>query len=73
MPVMDGQVIRANAQWAELPIIAVTANADQHHRDLCQHTGMNDFIAKPVDPDLLANTILERLIPIKQATEINPE
>lgn len=28
---------------------------------------------QPADPDLLVNTILERLIPIKQATEINPE
>lgn len=47
MPVMDGvkatQMIRANRRWSELPIIALTANADQYHRNLCQRAGMNVF------------------------------
>lgn len=48
----------------------VVAAMVQHGKET---TGMNDFLAKPVDPDLLVNTILKWLIPIKQATEINPE
>jgi len=67
MPVMDGleatHRIRANAQWSDLPIIALTANAGQHYRDLCQHAGMNDFLAKPINPDLLVDTLLKWLIP----------
>ncbi len=65
MPIMDGleatQMIRINAHWSDLPIIALTANADQHHRDLCQHVGMSDFLAKPINPDLLINTLLKWL------------
>lgn len=67
MPVMDGleatQIIRANARWADLPIIALTANTGQHYRNLCQHTGMNDFLAKPINPDMLINTLLKWLVP----------
>ncbi len=65
MPIMDGfeatQLIRADARWIDLPIIAVTANADQQYRDLCQQAGMNDFLAKPINPDILVNTVLKWL------------
>ncbi|MDP1933913.1 MAG: response regulator, partial [Nitrosomonas sp.] len=61
MPVMDGlettQMIRANAQWADLLIIAVTANADHQYKDLCRSVGMNDFLTKPINPELLVNTL----------------
>ena len=67
MPVMDGleatQMIRANAQWADLLIIAVTANADHQHKDLCRSVGMNDFLTKPINPELLVNTLLKWLVP----------
>ena len=65
MPVMDGlettQMIRANAQWADLLIIAVTANADHQYKDLCRSVGMNDFLTKPINPELLVNTLLKWL------------
>lgn len=65
MPVMDGleatQRIRADERWINLPIIALTANADEYHRKLCQQAGMNDFLAKPINPDLLINTLLKWL------------
>ncbi|MDO9311677.1 MAG: response regulator [Nitrosomonas sp.] len=67
MPVMDGleatQMIRANAQWADLLIIAVTANADNQYKDLCRSVGMNDFLTKPINPELLVNTLLKWLVP----------
>lgn len=67
MPVMDGleatQLIRANPQWSDTLVIAVTANADQHHRELCQNAGMNDFLAKPIDPERLVNVLLKWLVP----------
>ena len=55
MPVMDGLTatleIRKQAQWAELPIVAMTANAMAGDRDRCLAAGMNDHVAKPIDPD----------------------
>jgi CheY-like chemotaxis protein len=67
MPVMDGleaaRLIRTNPQWSNALIIAVTANADQHHKNLCQNAGMNDFLAKPIDPERLVDTLLKWLAP----------
>lgn len=67
MPVMDGleaaRLIRASPRWADTLIIAVTANTDQHHKDLCRSAGMNDFLAKPIDPERLVSTLLKWLTP----------
>ncbi|MBX3615659.1 response regulator [Nitrosomonas sp.] len=67
MPVMDGleatRMIRANLQWSDLIVIAMTANADEHHKELCHAAGMNDFLAKPINPDLLVDVLLKWLIP----------
>jgi len=67
MPVLDGleatRLIRADPQWSGLIIIAMTANADEHHKELCHVAGMNDFLAKPIDPDLLVDVLLKWLIP----------
>ncbi|HIJ63026.1 MAG TPA: response regulator [Rhodospirillaceae bacterium] len=57
MPIMDGvaatRAIREKEQFADLPIIAMTANAMQSHKEECLAAGMNDFIAKPFNPDRL--------------------
>ena len=56
MPGVDGldatRRIRA-AGRGELPIIAMTANAFSEDRQACLDAGMNDHIAKPVDPERL--------------------
>jgi two-component system sensor histidine kinase/response regulator len=66
MPVMDGieatRVIRSDPRFRELPIIAMTANAMARDRELCLEAGMNDHIAKPIDPDQLFG-VLARWIP----------
>jgi two-component system, sensor histidine kinase and response regulator len=62
MPVMDGieatRVIRADPRHEKLPIIAMTANAMESDRLLCLEAGMNDHIAKPIDPDQLFGVLL---------------
>ena len=62
MPRLDGlaatQRIRATARGAELPIVAMTANAFAEDRERCFAVGMNDFIAKPVKPDILYRSLL---------------
>ena len=66
MPVMDGfeatRRIRANTRWRELPVIAMTAAALPHERDECLAAGMNDHVAKPIEPQNLLQ-VLERWIP----------
>jgi two-component system sensor histidine kinase/response regulator len=61
MPVMDGleatRRIRLLPEYAVTPILAMTANAFEDDRERCLASGMNDFVAKPVDPEILYATM----------------
>ena len=66
MPRLDGLAatrrIREAVAGDRLPIVAMSANAFDDDRAACLAAGMNDFVAKPVDPDVLVATLL-RWIP----------
>jgi len=67
MPVMDGieatQAIRTNLQLRTLPIVAMTANVMASDREKCIEAGMNDHVAKPIDPDELFRVLLRWIKP----------
>jgi len=55
------RLIRADENFRDLPIIAMTANAMPGDRERCLQVGMNDHIAKPVDPDNLYTVLIRRI------------
>lgn len=64
MPVMDGfeatQIVRAGQERIlnpNIPIIAMTAHAMQGDRERCLAAGMDDYVAKPVQPQELAQKL----------------
>jgi CheY-like chemotaxis protein len=70
MPRMDGfqtaRHIRALPAYLATPIIAVTANCSKDYRELCRQTGMQGFLAKPVQPRELVSTV-EKFLELSQA------
>jgi CheY-like chemotaxis protein len=67
MPVMDGfaaaAAIRKDPRFATLAIVALTANALGGDRERCLAAGMDDYIAKPIDPNQMFPTLLRHLPP----------
>ena len=61
MPEMDGyetmQVIRRNASFRRLPIIALTAKAMKGDREKCLEAGASEYLAKPVNTEQLMSTL----------------
>ena len=67
MPVMDGYEatyeIRSHLDYKDLPVLAMTASATVDDRTRALNSGMNDHIAKPIDPIQLFSTLLKWIKP----------
>lgn len=50
-----------NRRKADIPIIAMTANAFSEDRERALQAGMNDHIAKPIDMNVVVPAILAQL------------
>ena len=63
MPVLDGleatKIVRKKEERTKqhLPIIAMTANAMKGDRERCLSAGMDAYVTKPIEPDLLFETV----------------
>ncbi|WP_119319092.1 ATP-binding protein [Capsulimonas corticalis] len=72
MPELDGlqatRLIRQfeNGTLRRTPIIAMTANAMEGDRDLCLEAGMDDYLSKPIKP----NVLYEVLAGLKKETAL---
>ncbi len=62
MPDIDGMEatrrIRADARFAALPILAMTANTSTADREECLASGMNDHVGKPIDLEAVIPPLL---------------
>jgi PAS domain S-box-containing protein len=74
MPEMDGQtatrLLRADARFHHLPILAMTAHALVEERQRCLDAGMNDHVTKPIDPDALFAAIRKWVTPRATPAEV---
>ena len=65
MPKMNGldatRQIRKLPGHQSTPILAMTANAFAEDKDRCFEIGMDDFITKPIQPEILYETLLKWL------------
>jgi len=63
MPEMDGyqalKIMHSSENFPNIPVIAVTAQAMSGDRERCIEAGATDYIAKPIDVDILMQ-ILKR-------------
>jgi len=75
MPVMDGltatKLIRADARFSKLPILAMTAHAMSGDRERSLDAGMDDHITKPIDPNRLLAALI-RWMPKKSGKGPKP-
>jgi len=67
MPVMDGfaatRALRERPELRELPVIAMTAEALAGDREKALAAGMNDYISKPIDVDVVLATLARWIRP----------
>ena len=74
MPELDGyqatRLIRRRYSQEELPIIAMTAHAMKEEQERCLANGMNDHLAKPVEPDRLYSCLMGWVKPASSPEEL---
>lgn len=67
LPEMNGlevhKKLRLNNKTADLPIIAISANAMQHDIDVALSDGFNDYLVKPLDVSYFENMLQQYLPP----------
>ena len=72
MPRMDGfevaKNVRTTSRWSDLPIIMITSRTGEKHRDHAFSLGVNNYLGKPYQEDILLSAIHE-LLDARSATK----
>ncbi|MFP5230679.1 MAG: response regulator [Acidobacteriota bacterium] len=72
MPKLDGYgvlaAVRAEARFAHLPVLALTASAMRGDRERILAAGFTDYLAKPASPEVLRETVARLLEEAGKAT-----
>jgi len=71
MPEMDGfeataQIREMESPGEHIPIIAITASAKEGDRERCMALGMDDYISKPVTPQVLKDVLIRWIKKMKK-------
>ena len=77
MPELDGVetthiIRRFHLEYADVPIIALTANAVEGTREMFMKEGMNDFVAKPIELRILASK-MKQWLPAEKIKKVSAE
>ncbi|WP_187170367.1 hybrid sensor histidine kinase/response regulator [Salidesulfovibrio onnuriiensis] len=76
MPEMDGyeatRIIREELRLQGLPVIAMTAHALIGDKEKCLESGMNDYVAKPIDENQLFSALIQWIEPREREYEKRP-
>lgn len=77
MPELDGVetthiIRRFHLEYADIPIIALTANAVEGTREMFMKEGMNDFVAKPIELRILASK-MKQWLPADKIKKVSAE
>ncbi|MCH5344895.1 MAG: PocR ligand-binding domain-containing protein [Acetatifactor sp.] len=75
MPELDGVeathiIRRFHAEYNDVPIIALTANAVDGTKDMFLKEGMNDFIPKPIELQMLVSKV-KKWLPVEKIKKVN--
>lgn len=80
MPVMDGyeatnriRQYESSNSLSSVPIIAMTAHAMTGEKERCLSAGMNDYTTKPIDPDVLIQTLCRWIPHLKNKQIVIPQ
>ena len=77
MPVLDGyqtmKIIRSEPSFADLPILALTANAIDKEIEKCMKCGASDYLSKPFLPEDLFRKIEKLLLPVNKSIDLKNE
>ncbi|WP_052507049.1 PAS domain S-box protein [Desulfonatronovibrio magnus] len=65
---IDNTAGKSEPRQSRIPIIALTAHAVQGYREKCMEAGMDDYMTKPLEPDVLAE-ILEKWLPAQDGNQ----